>query len=142
MSETLPRPPRLADWQTRLTGYLARCAGAPFEWGRQDCALFLAGAVEAMTGADFARPYRGNYQSAGEGRALLRQNGFASHVDLARRTLPGKHRSRAAPGDGAILRARGGIMLGVFQGPQVYVLRADRGLALLSPDCVIRVLEV
>ncbi|MFS0771031.1 DUF6950 family protein [Sphingomonas sp. 1P08PE] len=62
---------RLPDWEQRLHDYLAGLEGAEFVWGKMDCALFAAGAVEAMTGEDPAAAYRGKYRSvAGSVRAL------------------------------------------------------------------------
>ena len=48
---------RLEDWDKRLNDYL-RTVG-PFAWGTNDCCLFAANGVQAMTGIDFAEPYRG-----------------------------------------------------------------------------------
>ena len=48
---------RLEDWDKRLNDYL-RTVG-PFSWGTNDCCLFAANGVQAMTGIDFAEPYRG-----------------------------------------------------------------------------------
>jgi hypothetical protein len=62
---------RLPDWEDRLHAYLDSVAGAPFAYGRHDCALHGANAVEAMTGADFGTAFRGKYRSAaGATRAL------------------------------------------------------------------------
>ena len=36
----------------------------PFEWGTQDCAMFTADMVEAMTGMDLAGEHRGRYKTA------------------------------------------------------------------------------
>ena len=62
---------RRADWEARLHDYIASLAEAEFRWGKLDCALFAAGAVQAMTGADPAARYRGHYTTArGSVRAL------------------------------------------------------------------------
>jgi len=59
ISDTLPpvETRRLEDWDRRLNDYL-RTVG-PFAWGTNDCCLFAANGVQAMTGIDFAEPYRG-----------------------------------------------------------------------------------
>lgn len=54
---------RKEDWQTRLSVYLAESRAAEFRYGAHDCCLFVCGAVEAMTGADVAAPFRGQYRS-------------------------------------------------------------------------------
>lgn len=42
---------RLPDWPERLAAYIASYGGAKFALGQNDCALFAAGAVHAVTGA-------------------------------------------------------------------------------------------
>lgn len=62
---------RHPDWENRLSEYLASMAGVSFNYGQADCALFAAGAVQAMTGDDPAKAFRGKYKSmAGSVRAL------------------------------------------------------------------------
>lgn len=52
---------RLRDWQERLEALVASRIDAPFAWGINDCALFAADAVLAMTGEDPAADARGTY---------------------------------------------------------------------------------
>ena len=66
---------RRADWEARLHDYLAALSGAVFDWGTLDCALFAAGAVEAMTGSDPAASYRGHYSTAGGATRALKRYG-------------------------------------------------------------------
>lgn len=48
----------------------------PFEWGTQDCCLFAASAVEAMTGTDIAAEFRGKYTTKlGAWRAISKITG-------------------------------------------------------------------
>lgn len=62
---------RLSNWEARLAAYLEGRAGASLVWGKCDCCLFAAGAVEAMTGQDPMPEFRGKYRSqAGAFRAL------------------------------------------------------------------------
>ena len=49
-------------------------------WGRADCCLTVADAVEAMTGRDFAAPLRGYASQRGAIKAL-RRNGYESIID-------------------------------------------------------------
>lgn len=53
---------RHSNWQTLFHAYLT---GNParFHYGSHDCCLFVAGAVEAMTGTDIAAAYRGKYST-------------------------------------------------------------------------------
>lgn len=36
---------------------------SPFKWGQNDCALFAADAIQAITGVDIADDFRGTYKS-------------------------------------------------------------------------------
>ena len=62
---------RVSTWERRLGDYLASRRALPFAYGSNDCAMFAAGAVEALTGQDPAAAFRGAYRSAaGSVRAL------------------------------------------------------------------------
>ena len=54
---------RLPNWRPRLYDYLAEGARTPFAYGQHDCAMFAAGAVEAMTGTDPAAEFRSRYST-------------------------------------------------------------------------------
>ncbi|WP_375227494.1 DUF6950 family protein [Roseobacter sp. S98] len=138
MSGSLQRHP---DWRNRLIAYLTTCARRPFEPGKHDCALFLAGGVLAMTGVDFAAPYRGRYTTVAEGVRLLRRHDFADHAALARTSLVSRPVSMAREGDGAIVREGASPALGIVQGAGIYVLR-ETGLGLMPLTAAEDVLEV
>ncbi|WP_295560634.1 hypothetical protein [uncultured Sphingomonas sp.] len=77
---------RHAGWETALHDYLAALSGAVFVWGRLDCALFAAGAVEAMTGVDPAADFRGRYSTPnGAVRALRRYGAGTLEATIAAR---------------------------------------------------------
>lgn len=117
---------RYPDWKLRLIQYLAEAARTPFVPGQHDCALFAAGAVAAMTGADYAVGFRGRYTTLKGGVRLLRAAGFTDHVDLASTHFAGIAPAFAAPGDLAVIDTDGGPAMGVVQGEGVYVLTVDR----------------
>lgn len=124
MTPGAPMPERYRDWIARLDAYVRSHAGTPFTWGTLDCALFAAGAVEAMTGVDFARGFRGYVTEAG-GRRKLRKKGFESHVDLAAHRLPEIAPARAREGDVAVLQTDLGLSLGIVQGRFVHAMGPD-----------------
>lgn len=125
-------PPRRADWRSRLAQYLAAVAHRPFRPGQHDCALFAAGAVEAMTGADLASAWRGSYRRLEDGLAALQAAGFEGLPALAAACFPEVAPALAQAGDLAVLPGdETGAALGVVQGPAVYVLD-PRGLAVVS----------
>jgi hypothetical protein len=66
---------RRPDWPERLHEYVEARRDAPHVWGSNDCAMFAAGAVEAMTGVDpFAR-WRGTYTDKDTAMCLLSAEG-------------------------------------------------------------------
>jgi hypothetical protein len=69
MSAAVQTLQRLPDWPLRLEAFVQQRAHQPFAWGAQDCALFAADAVQALTGVDVAPPALRQHRSA---RAALR----------------------------------------------------------------------
>ena len=67
---------RISDWEQRLSDYLISKRHEPFQYGKHDCAHFVAGAVEAITGenpmADIAREYNSEISSL----RVLKELGF------------------------------------------------------------------
>jgi hypothetical protein len=58
-------------WDTReLERFLLARAPMPFKWGSNDCALFVADAVLAMTGVDIAADFRGYVDEPGAFQAI------------------------------------------------------------------------
>lgn len=122
-------------WENELTEYIRSVAEKPFRPGRLDCGLFFAGAVEAITGEDYAKELRGKYKTIEEGIALLQSEGFEDHVDYA----ASKFEAWPSPlfaqrGDGAVIvEPDGSKALGIVQGSMIYAMTLQ-GLALVSLD--------
>ena len=130
---------RVADWKARLSAYVATCARTPYALGSHDCALFAAGAVDAVTGTDPAAKWRGAYRSKEGGLRALKRAGYSDHIEATAAVLPEIHPAFAAEGDIAYVSdaATGQTALGVVQGELVYVLRED-GLGLLPRAAMTR----
>ena len=126
------------DWRARLGDYLATEARRPFEYGTSDCALFAAGALNAMTGTDPSAAYRGRYTTLRGGLRILRKDGFRDHVDRAAALLTEVPSQRAQVGDIAVVETSDGPSLGVVQGEWVAV-RTMSGLGFVPVDQAIRV---
>lgn len=114
---------RLPNWRSALRDYVEDVARKPFRYGTHDCALFVAGAVRAMTGVDHARGWRSQYRSLAKGQKLLAAKGHQDHVALVASLFEEIPVLRAQVGDIAVLDGDGGEALGVVQGP--YVWAAD-----------------
>ena len=125
------------DWQPRLMTYLSQVHAMPFLYGVHDCALFCAGAVEAMTGVDLADGHRG-YTSRAAGIRKMRKAGFDNHVAYFAAHLTEVGPLDAQAGDLAVLED---AAMGVVQGRGIYVLSAGR-MATVSLLKAQRVLHV
>lgn len=126
---------RREDWHARLTGYLADCRARPFAYGQHDCALFAAGAIEAMTGIDHAAADRGKYDTLRRGLARLRQRQLRDHFAAAGALFEECLPAQARPGDLVALRSDEGRALGIVQGEMVYVASAT-GLAMVPRTAI------
>jgi hypothetical protein len=122
---------RLPDWKPRLTAWLSTIARKPFAHGEHDCALFVAGAIEAMTGEDPAARLRGRYTTARGGMRVLRREGFEDHVAVVAALLEDTPPAMAQVGDIAVVDAAEGPALGIVAGAEVLVL-SPQGLGTAS----------
>lgn len=132
---------RHSDWKDRLQTHLHGLRLTPFRIGRHDCALFAAGCVEAMTGTDFAAPYRGRYATLRGGLRVLRRDGFTDAVALAEHHLVEVHPAFAREGDVAVVPTDDGPALGIVAGDILYLLRPD-GLGIHPRDAMTRSFSV
>lgn len=128
---------RRPDWRAQLRVYVESVRGLAFVWGQMDCALFVAGAVEAMTGIDHTDGLRGKYDTAASALRTVRMLGYIDHVDMARAKFDEiKDRGRPAPhlaqvGDIAVIPTPAGAALGIVQGPRVFAM-GERGLTTID----------
>ena len=106
---------RLPDWETRLAAYLEPLmAGARFEWGQLDCALFAADAVLAMSGHDIAAPFRGKYSTAAGSARALKRYGAGDLKSTFDTLLPPRPVGYARRGDVVMSDGAVGVCMGAF----------------------------
>lgn len=99
---------RLDDWRARLAAEMDRQRRDPFAWGKHDCAIgFAAGIVEALTGVDMARGYRGKYASPRGALKLLKDEGADSLSAFVAARLPGVLPAFANVGDIGVVASDG-----------------------------------
>lgn len=65
---------RHPDWQLRLETFARERRALPFAWGSNDCVLFAADAVQALTGVRLCPELRG-HASVRDGLAIMRRLG-------------------------------------------------------------------
>ncbi|ATI54178.1 DUF6950 family protein [Sphingomonas melonis] len=106
---------RHQDWEERLSLILDRKSDQPFKWGENDCALFAADCVKAMTGGDPAEAYRGKYDTARGAALALREHGEGTLLKTLRALFTEVSPHFAQRGDVVMLDATTtGICVGRF----------------------------
>jgi hypothetical protein len=77
---------RRIDWPERLCAFIDARRFEPFEWGRNDCAMFPSDGIYLMTDFDPAKDFRGRYSDERGVLALIAEFGnlraFAAHAQL------------------------------------------------------------
>lgn len=109
---------RLPNWQLRLEAFVAERQHMPFAWGTNDCCMFAAGAVQALTGHDVAARLRGSYSTGQQALRRLRTRGGVSAI--ASKVLgPSIRPLQAGIGDVVLLSIEGQDALGLCNGTTV-----------------------
>ena len=128
MTRPLPQTVRADDWPERLAAFFEERREATFEWGKHDCALFAADAMQAMTGVDPLEQFRG-YSTEEEGDAILAEFGGMEPLLDAALTAAGAMRcdpAFAQRGDFVLLDVGNQPTCGVWAGEYALAPGADR----------------
>jgi hypothetical protein len=103
---------RLPDWQARLNRFIEHNRHRKFEYGRWDCALFVASAIWIMTGVDPAQKFRDVYRGhRGALKLMLSECGEPSVSLMAAHVFPEFGFAEVPP-----LRAKRGDVVAILQG--------------------------
>lgn len=104
---------RLEGWDLLLSAFLLSRADTPFEWGVNDCALFAADAVLAITGTDIAASYRG-YTTAEEAQDILDAHGGLQGLATTGFGFePSENPLMAQRGDAVLMMLNGNLTCGI-----------------------------
>lgn len=134
---------RLPDWRPRLFAAIEARRRVRVD----DCALFVADCIMAMTGHDLAATYRGRYGTLAQGVELLRADGHEDLCAFAAAHLPEVAPAFACAGDvmafdaSALPGSVTGWALGIVNGERVTVARGD-GLGTLGRERAARAFRV
>jgi hypothetical protein len=108
----------------------------PFQYGQHDCALFAAYVVDQMCDSDHARRLRAIYVYRDEAGAtdIIEQGGGLLKLakDWLGEPIP---ISRAMPGDVALVRNNGTVLLAIVEGHQVVAAGATGVIPLPLSEC-------
>src|SRR4051812_20259826 len=104
---------RFEDWPELLHAFLAERERVPFAWGGQNCVLFPADAVLAMTGIDHAAVWRGRRLTQRKAWRIARHGVEAlANAALGEPILP----TLAQRGDVVSLEIEGRVSLAICVG--------------------------
>ena len=74
---------KLQDWQLRFEAFIKERQTMPFKWGVNDCAVFAADCVQALTGVDVALPELRTHTSELQAARLLKKHGGVQGIATA-----------------------------------------------------------
>lgn len=103
---------RLPDWERRLAAYIRDPARQVFAWGTNDCALFVCGAIEAMTGEHPFPEFVGQYDTREGAAKALRDLGKGTLISTFNTGFARKKPPFAQRGDVVMSQGALGICLG------------------------------
>jgi hypothetical protein len=129
---------RLIAWPELLADFIESRRAAPFEWGKNDCCLFCADAVLAMTGEDPATAYRGKYSTDLGARKLIKKG--AGMRGLC--PWPSKPAGFAQRGDIVLADMEGMETLGIVVGNGMWCAPGKEGLLMRPMSEAIDVIEL
>lgn len=118
---------RHQNWEHRLNEFLKSVG--PFEWGSNDCCMFAVNAVEAMTGEDHGKPYKGYKTALGAVRRLEKFGGVEgiATIELGEP----KPITQAKRGDVVSVQNGENIILGICVGVKIASV-SEEGLTFFS----------
>lgn len=105
---------RKTTWEAELSDYISSKRGEPFEYGVNDCCMFAAGAVEAMTGVDPMEEFRGSYSDLRGSLKALKDIGEGSLEATLDSKFEEVEIGRAQRGDLAFFDNSVGVVSGSF----------------------------
>jgi len=105
---------RISAWEESLSDYIATKRHEPFEYGINDCCLFAAGAVEAITGEDPMPEFRGKYDSLKTSLQVIKDIGAGTLEETMDAKFPEVEIGHAQRGDLAFFDGSVGVVMGGF----------------------------
>lgn len=126
---------RLSDWQLRFSEFAQARASVPFAWGSNDCCLFAADAVLAISGQDFAGDARGSYADAMTALRVMLERGGLRAIATAALGEPIAP-VLATVGDVVLLENEGRELLAICNGTSA-LGPGEHGIAVLGMDAAL-----
>lgn len=129
-AQPMTLPPRITGWRSRLYGFTLSIADQPHVYGTHDCALLVAGGIDAMHGTGLVAEWRGRYRSYQGGLRVLRKAGYRDPLDMLARLAQPVAPGQASIGDIAVIDLPDHPAVGFVMGETIHALRTDGLVAL------------
>ena len=129
------------NWFIQLAQFIESRRHSPFVWGENDCCLFVADAVQLISGIDAAAPFRNKYSTAvGAARALKKygDGSIAGAWSACFDEISPQHMGR---GDVALVEVQGAPASALSFGNKLWVL-SENGLITLPRSQAVRAWKV
>tara|TARA_R110002126_G_C10077971_1_gene463461 strand:- start:80 stop:469 length:390 start_codon:yes stop_codon:yes gene_type:complete len=118
---------KLEGWEAKLNQAISETG--EFQWGTNDCCMFAVRVVEALTGEDHSKPYKGYKTAKGAASRLLKHGGVEG---IATKQLGEcKKPILAKRGDVVSFKTNDQIALGICVGDKIAAV-SEAGLITLS----------
>ena len=105
---------RISAWEDALVNYIAVKRHEPFEYGVNDCCMFAAGAVDAITGQDPMSEFRGQYDSLKTSVKVIKDIGAGTLEATLDAKFSEVEIGQAQRGDLAFVDGSVGVVMGGF----------------------------
>jgi len=122
---------RKNNWQSALHNFIDSRRKEPHKWGYNDCALFVADAVQEITGNDYAADFRGKYRSAKGSVKALRDRGYTDVSGVPDSLFNSVPADKAMKGDVVSITRDKHVSLGICLG-HIAAFTGPEGLSFLS----------
>jgi hypothetical protein len=121
-------------YRQELPAFLAARKAAPFAWGVNDCCMFPADAIQAITSTDIAGDFRGKYTDQASALALIKTvtggttvADAAAHCATKAGLVEWKFPLQAQRGDLVVLQDGANLIGAIVSGDGRYAVTAAEG---------------
>lgn len=132
---------RITGWEQSLFAFTKDRLRTPYAWGENDCILFAADAVEAMTGEDLAADHRGTYNGPESAARIIGRAGASDLASFVGLYLPEIPVALAGRGDIGIAEGPHGDFAAVCQG-RTYIGPSANGIIHVKRAQIFRAFKV
>lgn len=133
---------RLDDWPEKLAEFIHARTEKVFEWGQNDCAIFAADGIHAITEIDVAADLRGTYSTASQAVDIVTARGGLEAIATSVLGEPMENKLMIQRGDVALVKINGRESLTICIGSELAGPGVDFGVVLIPIMDAIKVWKV